>query len=144
MGLPIEENLSGLCCSMFSLFRSPQLSFCKKNKRNLIVFHILAILLYFPHFTTLGQCLLGILRCCHCYEVTHRGRCHLHWQRHRRQSVWNSDVSVLPLLAATEGSAWLDTTCFQHRIAPALEPEQPLAHVGEIWERVRLELKWIR
>ena len=32
MGLPIVENLSGLCGNIFSLFRKPQLYFGEKSK----------------------------------------------------------------------------------------------------------------
>ena len=40
VGLPIVENLSGLQESIFSLFRSPQLHFGQKSKKDVELYHI--------------------------------------------------------------------------------------------------------
>ena len=41
MGLPIVENLSGLCGNIFSLFKRPQLHFCKKIQNVSSLIHLL-------------------------------------------------------------------------------------------------------
>ena len=70
MEFSIVENLSGLCGSIFNLFRGPQLdNSCEKLKNNSFFsmnvpnFPVFSLL---PH---VGQWLFGIHCCCHsCYQ----------------------------------------------------------------------------
>ena len=61
MGLPIVENLSGLCGNLFSLLKRPQLHFRNKSKKCLIILNLL-IFTYSPCLESLGL-LTGVSGC---------------------------------------------------------------------------------